>query len=161
MFLLVGDIELIVQIDEKNFGLFKFGQKVMVLVDVYFDQCFVGEINFISLLVDLLWGFVEICLYVLELLVYLCQEMMVLIDIEIVCYFNVLVILVDVVCDGGSVQFWVLVVCDGIVCCQDVEFGVCSDGKVEIWCGIVVGEQIIFGSQLGFCDGSCVCVVIG
>lgn len=156
-----GDTELIVQIDEKNLGLLKLGQKATASADAYPDQRFAGEINFISPSVDPLRGSVEIRLHVPEPPAYLRQEMTVSIDIETARHPNALVIPADAVRDGGSAQPWVLVVRDGTARRQDVELGARSDGKVEIRRGIAVGEQIIPGSQPGLRDGSRVRAVTG
>lgn len=156
-----GDTELIVQIDEKNLGLLRLGQKAMASADAYPDQRFAAEINFISPSVDPLRGSVEIRLHVPQPSAYLRQEMTVSIDIETARRSNALVVPADAVRDGGTVQPWVLVVRDGIARRQAVELGARSDGKVEIRRGIAVGEQIIPGSQPALLDGSRVRAVTG
>lgn len=148
-----GTTELIAQIDEKNLGLLKTGQKALASADAYPDRHFAGEINFISPAIDPLRGSVEIRLLVPEPPDYLRQEMTVSIDIETARRVDALVIPLAAVRDADSAQPWVLVVREGIARRQAIELGARSDGRVEIRRGLAAGEQIV-GGQSAVRDGS-------
>lgn len=156
-----GDTELLVQIDEKNLGLLRLGQKAQASADAYPDRRFAAEINFISPAVDPLRGSVEVRLRVPEPPDYLRQEMTVSIDIETARHANALTVPADAVRDAGGRQPWVLVVRDGSVQRQEVELGARSDGRIEIRRGIAAGEQLIPTSQPAPPPGSRVRAVAG
>lgn len=156
-----GETELLVQIDEKNLGLLKLGQKAQASADAYVDQRFAAEVNFISPAIDPLRGSVEVRLRVPEPPAYLRQEMTVSIDIETARQANALSVPADAVRDAASRQPWVLVVRDGRVQRQEVELGARSDGRLEIRSGIVAGEQLVPVSQPALPLGSRVRAVAG
>lgn len=156
-----GETELLVQIDEKNLGLLKLGQKAQASADAYPDRRFAAEINFISPAVDPLRGSVEVRLRVPEPPDYLRQEMTVSIDIETARHANALTVPADAVRDAGGRQPWVLVVRDGSLQRQEVDLGARSDGRVEIRRGLAAGEQLVPASQPAPPPGSRVRTIAG
>lgn len=156
-----GDTELVVQIDEKNLGLLRPGQKAQASADAYPERQFSAEINFISPAVDPLRGSVEVRLRVPQPPAYLRQEMTVSIDVETARLADALLVPADAVRDAASRQPWVLVVRDGVVQRQEIELGARSAGMVEIRRGLAAGEQLIPDSQPAPPAGSRVRTVAG
>jgi HlyD family secretion protein len=78
-----GDIQLVLQIDEKNLGLIVFGQKALASADAFPDRTFAAEVTYINPGIDITRASVEVKLTVPEPPQYLRQDMTVSVDIEV------------------------------------------------------------------------------
>jgi HlyD family secretion protein len=150
----VGDIQIVVQIDEKNLGLVALGQDAIASADAYGKQTFPVTVAFINPAVDLQRASVEVKLKVIDPPSYIRQDMTVSVDIGVASRQQALVMHFADVRDPGSNTPWVLKVMDGRAKRQNVKVGLVSVGKVEILDGLVEGDKIIPASLIAVTDGS-------
>lgn len=138
-----GDIQLVVEIDEKNLGLIQLGQSALASADAYPNQRFSSKVSYINPSVDIARASVEVKLIVANPPGYLRQDMTVSVDIEVDKHVATLIVPTRVVHDATSAAPWVLVVRDGRPREQTVRLGLRSSDQVEILDGVSQGEQLV------------------
>ena len=138
-----GDVQLVLQIDEKNIGLLKLGQKALVSADAYGDQRFSARLAYINPSVDISRASVEVKLTAEKPPAYLRQDMTVSVDIQIEQRNSVVVVPARTIHDPQSAKPWVLVVRDGRARLQSVLLGLRAADSVEILDGLSPGELLI------------------
>ncbi|HTN65124.1 MAG TPA: efflux RND transporter periplasmic adaptor subunit [Burkholderiaceae bacterium] len=148
-----GQIQLVVQIDEKNLALLHLGQKALGSADAYPDQRFAAELAYINPAVDPQRGSVEVKFNVPNAPAYLRQDMTVSVDIEVASRANAVVVPNETVHDGSGSSPWVMKISDGRAKRQPVKLGVRGAGLVEIVAGLQPGDQVISATAGNVSEG--------
>lgn len=138
-----GDVQLVLQIDEKNLGLLRLGQPAKASADAYPDRRFDARLTYINPSVDITRASVEVKLTVVDPPDYLRQDMSVSVDIAVAERPSALVAPARVVHDSTSGSPWVLVVRDGRAREQAVRSGLRTDDQIEILGGLSEGDLVV------------------
>ena len=140
-----GEVQLVVQIDEKNLGLIALGNKALASTDAFPKQTFEAEIVFINPSVDLQRASVEVKLRVpaAQAPAYLRQDMTVSVDIEVARKNDAVVLPLRFVHDIEGPAPWVLTAEAGHARRKAVKIGLRGGTQVEIAEGIAVGDRVI------------------
>jgi len=138
-----GQIQVVIQLDERNLGLIKLGQSALVSADAYPDQTFAATLAFINPAVDIARASVEVKLNVAEPPPFLRQDMTVSVDIEVARRDQVLIVPAHVVHDGMSRTPWVLGLKDGRAAMKPVRIGARGATAIEVLEGLSEGEAVI------------------
>ena len=149
-----GDVQIVVQIDEKNLGLVALGQDALASADAYGKQTFPVKVAFINPAVDLQRASVEVKLKVTDPPDYIRQDMTVSVDIGVASRQQALVMEFADVHEPASDAPWVLKIADSHAKRQNVTIGLISSGKVEILSGLVEGDRIVPAKLTTVIDGS-------
>jgi len=138
-----GETQLVVQIDEKNYGLIKLGQKAVVSADAYPKDNFAAEVVYINPGVDLQRATVEVKLRVPEPPDYLQQDMTVSVDIETARHPSALIAPAASIHGLASGRPWVMKLDQGRAMHRTVKVGLVSAGKAEIVEGLTEGDLVL------------------
>ncbi|CDX11712.1 Efflux transporter, RND family, MFP subunit [Mesorhizobium plurifarium] len=138
-----GDVQLVLQIDEKNLGLLQLGQAARASADAYPDKLFDAELTYINPSVDIARASVEVKLTVANPPPYLRQDMTVSVDIAVARRSSTLIVPARVVHDSTSAAPWVLAYRDGRVREQPVRLGLRAADQVEILDGLAQGDLVV------------------
>jgi len=137
-----ADMQLVLQIDEKNLHLLRLNQAAWASADAYPDQKFNAELVYINPRVDPLRGSVEVKLAVPKPPAYLQQDMTVSVDIEVTRRPQSLWLPLTAVQTAGSAGSEVWVVRDQQLHRQRVTLGSRHQGRVEVLAGLDAGERL-------------------
>jgi HlyD family secretion protein len=138
-----GDIQLVLQIDEKNLGLVSLGQSAFASADAYPDKRFPATVTYINPSVEIARASVEVKLTVPDPPAYLRQDMTVSVDIEVDRHNAVVVVPSRTMHDPNSAHPWVLAVRDGRAREQPVTLGLRAADKAEVTQGLAPGDLVI------------------
>jgi HlyD family secretion protein len=138
-----GDMQLVLQVDEKNIGLLKLGQKALASADAYPDQRFPATVTYINPSVDIARASVLVKLTVPDPPPTLRQDMTVSIDIAVDQRPDTLIIPARTVHDPNSASPWVLVLREGRPAEQPVKLGLRAGERIEIVAGLAAGDLLI------------------
>ncbi len=138
-----GDIQLVLQIDEKNLGLIRLGQTALASADAYPDDRFTATLTYINPSVDIARASLEVKLTVDDPPPYLRQDMTVSVDIAVDRRQSTLIVPAKVVHDPASAAPWVLVVRDGRVWEQAVTVGLRAGDRIEILSGLSDADLVV------------------
>jgi HlyD family secretion protein len=138
-----GEVQLVLQIDERNLGRLSLGKKAVASADAYPDQRFPATVTYINPGVDISRATVEVKLTVAEPPDYLRQDMTVSVDIEVAAKDDALVLPVRSVHDALSGQPWVLGIKEGRAAKRAVKLGLRGNSQIEIIDGLAQGEAVI------------------
>ena len=138
-----GELQLVLQIDERNLGKIALGQKALASADAYPDRRFAAVVSYINPGVDISRASVEVKLTVADPPDYLRQDMTVSVDIEVATSDNALVLPVRSVHDLLSGQPWVLGIKDGRAAKRTVKVGLHGNSHIEILEGMAETEVAI------------------
>ena len=138
-----GEVQLVLQIDERNLGKISLGQKALASADAYPDRRFAAVVSYINPGVDITRASVEVKLAVAEPPDYLRQDMTVSVDIEVAAKDQALVLPVRSVDDVLSGQPWVLGIRSGRAVKRPVRLGLRGNSHIEIQEGMAEGEVAI------------------
>lgn len=138
-----GDTELVVQIDEKNFGLIALGQKALASADAFPKDTFPVEVIYINPGVDLQRASVEVKLRAHTPPAYLRQDMTVSVDIEVARHPGTLIVPAETLRGTNGDKPWVMKVDNGHAVRQPVTIGIVSAGKAEILSGLQAGDLVL------------------
>jgi HlyD family secretion protein len=141
-----GATQLVVQIDEKNLGLIREGQKARASADAYPGQFFETDVVSIKPAVDAQRGSVEVKLRVIDPPVYLREDMTVSVDIEISRKATALVVPTDSVRGAKGANPHVMRVVDGIASLAPVRTGASGNNLIEIVEGLAERDRVIAAS---------------
>lgn len=147
-----GEMQIVVQVDERNLARLAPGQKALVSADAYPRERFPAELFYINPGVDALRGAVEVKLRVPSPPAYLRQDMTVSVDIASAKRAGALIAPAVAVFDGASAEPWVLVVDGGRAVRTPVTLGLRGDGSVEIASGVAEGARLV-GNSAGIAPG--------
>jgi HlyD family secretion protein len=131
-----GEMQLVLQIDERNLGKLSLGQKAQASADAYADRRFAAVVSYINPGVDISRASVEVKLTVADPPDYLRQDMTVSVDIEVASKNDTLALPVRSIHDLTSGQPWVLGIKDGRAVKQPVRVGIRGNSHVEIVDGL-------------------------
>jgi HlyD family secretion protein len=148
-----GETQLVVEIDEKNFGMLALGQKARASADAYPTRTFTAELAYINPGVDATRGSVEVKLRVPSPPDYLLQDMTVSVDIEVRRRADALILPADAIHDAAGANPWVLAVASGFAKRREVRIGARGDGRVEILDGLEEGELVVPSTDARVVDG--------
>jgi HlyD family secretion protein len=143
----VGETWLVLQIDEKSFGLLALGQKAVASADSFPAQMFPAEVVYINPSVDATRGSVLVKLRVPNPPTYLIQDMTVSVDIEVARRADALILPAEAIHDALSSAPWVLVVESGRTRKQPVQLGARGGGQVEVLDGVKDGDVVVSGTM--------------
>jgi HlyD family secretion protein len=138
-----GEVQLVLQIDERNLGKISLGQKALASADAYPDRRFGAVISYINPGIDITRASVEVKLTVADPPDYLRQDMTVSVDIEVAAKDSALVLPVRSVHDVLSGQPWVLGIKDGRAVKRPVRLGLRGNSHIEILDGLSDNEAAI------------------
>jgi len=138
-----GDVQIALQIDEKNLGQLRLGQAATASADAYPNQRFSARLTYINPSVDITRASVEVKLAVDNPPDYLRQDMTVSVDIAVDSRKQSLSVPARVVHDPTSAGPFVLVVQDRRALKRDVELGLRSVDRVEILKGLSQGDLAV------------------
>ena len=138
-----GEVQLVLQIDERNLGKIALGQKSAASADAYPDRRFPAIITYINPGIDITRASVEVKLTVADPPDYLRQDMTVSVDIEVASKGDALVLPARSVHDALSGQPWVLGMRDGRAVKRPVKLGLRGNTEVEILEGLLADDVAI------------------
>ena len=138
-----GNLQLVVQIDEKNLKLLQLGQAALASADAYADQRFAARLAYINPGVDAQRGSVEVKLDVPQPPAYLREDMTVSVDIEVARRPAAVLLPTDAVHEADSAAPWVLKVEDGHARRRPVQLGLRSRGWCEVLSGAAAGDEVL------------------
>ena len=144
-----GQLQVLIQVDEKNLSKIALGQKAHGSADAFASQRFDAVVAYINPGVDATRGSVEVKLDVIDAPAYLRQDMTVSIDIETARRAASVVVATSAVQDATSDKPWVLVVRNKRAVKQFVELGLRGDMRVEVLEGIAANEGVVPVSKTG------------
>jgi HlyD family secretion protein len=142
-----GEIQIVVQIDEKNLSLIGIGQKALGSADAYAKDTFQAEVFYVNPGVDLQRASVEVKLRVPKPPDYLRQDMTVSADIEVARRENAVTLSAGSVRNIAAPKPWVMKVVSGKARRIDVTLGIVSGGKAEVLSGVEAGDLVIPASN--------------
>lgn len=148
-----GETQIVVQIDEKNLGQLRLGQKALASADAFPRERFAAELFYINPGIDALRGSVEVKLRVIDAPEYLRQDMTVSVDIEVGRRANVVVVPADAVRDASGARPWVLAVEGRRAARRAVKVGLKGDGRVEVVEGVAPGDVLISAANAAIQPG--------
>ena len=138
-----GEMQLVLQIDERNLGKLALGQKALASADAYPDQKFAAIVSYINPGIDITRASVEVKLTVADPPDYLRQDMTVSVDVEVAAKDRALVLPIRSVHDALSGQPWVLGMNNGRAVKRQVRLGLRGNSHIEILEGLAEGEVAI------------------
>jgi len=138
-----GETQIVVQIDEKNLGQLRLGQKALASADAYPRERFEAELFYINPGIDALRGSVEVKLRVPRAPDYLRQDMTASVDIEVDRRAGTVVVAADAVRDAAGAQPWVLAIEGRRAVRRPVKVGLKGEGRVEVLEGVAPGELLV------------------
>ncbi|MBS0243181.1 MAG: efflux RND transporter periplasmic adaptor subunit [Proteobacteria bacterium] len=137
------DTQLVVQVDEKNLGLLRIGQKAIASADAYPKASFPAEVVYINPGIDLQRASVQVKLRVVSSPSYLLQDMTVSVDIETNRKPDTLIVPLADIRAASAAQPAVLVVRGRRIQRQAVKLGLTGGGKAEILEGLGQGDLVV------------------
>ena len=137
-----GDVQLVLQIDEKNMALIALGESALVSADAYPDATFPAKVTYINPSVDITRASVEVKLTAPTPPAFIRQDMTVSVDIAVASRQDTLVLPTRAVHDLGTAP-WVLRVTNGRAQKTPVSVGLRAAGKVEITSGLMAGDDVV------------------
>jgi HlyD family secretion protein len=155
-----GETQIVVQIDEKNLGQLRLGQKALASADAFPRERFPAELFYINPGIDALRGSVEVKLRVNDAPEYLRQDMTVSVDIEVARRSNVVVVPADAVRDAGAIEPWVLAIQERRAVRRPVKLGLRGDGRIEVIEGVAPGDVLVSAAELAVRAGQRVRAVL-
>jgi HlyD family secretion protein len=138
-----GEMQLVLQIDERNLGKISLGQKAVASADAYPNQLFGAVVSYINPGIDISRASIEVKLTVADPPDYLRQDMTVSVDIEVAAKDHALIIPIRSVHDILSGQPWVLGIKAGRAVKRPVRLGLRGNSQIEILEGITESEVAI------------------
>ena len=148
-----GDIQLLVQIDEKNIKWLHVNQMALASADAYPNQKFQAQLVAINPRIDLQRGSVEVKLTVKNPPIELKQDMTVSVDIEANRIDNALLIPVSAVHDFATQAPWVFLIQEGVAKKRLIGLGIESQGLVQVLSGLSAGDWVVSVQSAQVRDG--------
>jgi HlyD family secretion protein len=153
-----ADMQLVLQIDEKNLHLLRLNQAAVASADAYPDQKFDAELVYINPRVDPLRGSVEVKLHVPKPPAYLQQDMTVSVDLAVARRPQSLWVpqtaLHRAVPGPASGPAWVWVVREQQAQRQNITLGLTHQGRAEVLTGLADGDWLVQSPVSTLHDGA-------
>jgi HlyD family secretion protein len=138
-----GEMQIILQIDERNLSRITVGQTARVSADAYPQQHFIATVAFINPGIDIARASAIVKLTVPNPPAYLRQNMTVSVDIETARRNNVLSLPGNAVHDALTNAPWVMVLEKGLAVRRPLRLGLQGNQRIEILGGLASGAQVI------------------
>jgi HlyD family secretion protein len=138
-----SDMQIILQIDERNLRRIAVGQTARVSADAYPQQHFTATVVYINPGIDIARASATVKLKVSDPPTYLKQNMTVSVDIETARRFNTLSLPGKCVRDLLTSTPWMLVIEDGRAVRRPVQLGLQGDQRIEILAGVAEDTEVI------------------
>ena len=138
-----GNVQLVLQIDEKNLGLIALGQKALASADAFPDKSFVAQVSYINPGIDITRASVEVKLTAPAPPDYLRQDMTVSVDIEVARSSGTLILPLRDIYDALTGSPWAMIVRDRRARKQPVRLGLRANTYVEILGGAAQDDLAI------------------
>lgn len=138
-----GDVQLVLQIDERNLGMIAVGQKALASADAYPTQKFAAVVSYINPGIDISRASVQVKLTASNPPSYLRQDMTVSVDIETARRDDALVLPLRAVHDALSDKPWVMGIRNGRAYRQPVQIGLRGNTQVELLNGVQEGDSAV------------------
>jgi len=138
-----GDIQLVLQIDEKNLGLMALGQKALASADAFPDRRFPAVVTYINPGIDITRASVEVKLTVPDPPDYLRQDMTVSVDIEVARRSDTLILPLRDIYDALTGAPWAMLVKGNRAHKQPLRLGLRANTHVEIIDGAAAGDLAV------------------
>ena len=138
-----GEVQLVLQIDERNLGKIDLGQEAVASADAYPDRRFPAVVSYINPGIDITRASVEVKLTVSDPPDYLRQDMTVSVDIEVASKNDTLILPARSIHDALSGAPWVLILKDDRAAKRPVNLGLRGNAAVEILGGLSLGDVVI------------------
>jgi HlyD family secretion protein len=138
-----GDMQIVLQIDERNLSRIAIGQTARVSADAYPQAHFAAKVAYINPGIDIARASATVKLTVTDPPAYLRQNMTVSVDIETARRTDVLSLPGSGVRDALTPAPWVMVIENGRAVRRPVRLGLQGDQRVEILSGVAKGVQVI------------------
>lgn len=138
-----GDMQIVLQIDERNLSRIAIGQTARVSADAYPQAHFTATVAYINPGIDIARASATVKLTVIDPPAYLRQNMTVSVDIETARRADVLSLPGSVVRDALTTAPWVMVIENGRAVRRPVRLGLQGDQRVAILGGVAQGAQVI------------------
>jgi HlyD family secretion protein len=142
-----GEMQIVLQIDERNLSRIAVGQSARVSADAYPQKHFVATIAFINPGIDIARASATVKLTVLNPPAYLRQNMTVSVDIETARRDNVLSLPGKAVHDALTAAPWVMILEKGRAVRRPVRLGLQGNQRIEILGGVAAGAHVIPSSS--------------
>jgi HlyD family secretion protein len=149
-----GRTQLVVQIDEKNIGLLRIGQRALASADAFPAQRFDAVLAYVNPAVDPQRGALEVKFDVPRAPAYLRQDMTVSVNIEVARRAQAIVVPSEALHDSAGRAAWVLKVEGRRLRRQPVSLGLSAGGNTEIVAGLQPGDLVAVGGSAGLADGT-------
>jgi HlyD family secretion protein len=157
-----ADMQLVLQIDEKNLHLLRLNQAAVASADAYPDQTFDAQLVYINPRVDPLRGSVEVKLHMPKPPAYLQQDMTVSVDLAVAHRPQSLWVAQTAVQGDvpGTVQgaasgpVWVWVVREQRAQRQNITLGLTHQGRAEVLTGLADGDWLVQSPVPNLHDGA-------
>jgi HlyD family secretion protein len=134
-----GNVQLVLQIDERNLSLISLGQEALASADAYPDRKMAARVSYINPAIDIARASVEVKLTVPDPPPHLRQDMTVSVDIAVARREGALVLAARSVREAQAAQPWVMGLRNGRAFRRNVRIGLRGNGQVEIVDGIEEG----------------------
>lgn len=138
-----GDVQVVVQVDERNLAQLSLGQKALASAEAYPGRTFPAIVTYINPSVDLSRASVEVKLTVPEPPAYLRQDMTTSVDIEVARQRNTIALPITDINEALTDTPWVMTVRGGRARRQPVKLGIRGKTHVEILDGLGEGDLVI------------------
>jgi HlyD family secretion protein len=144
MLLSPGDeMQIVLQIDERNLSRIAIGQTARVSADAYPQAHFAATVSFINPGIDIARASATVKLTVSDPPAYLRQNMTVSVDIATARRTDVLSLPGSAVRDALTSAPWIMVLENGRAVRRPVRLGLQGDQRIEILSGVAKGSQVI------------------
>ncbi|MFC0239863.1 efflux RND transporter periplasmic adaptor subunit [Rhodopseudomonas telluris] len=137
-----GEIQIVVQIDEKNLGQLALGQHAVASADAYPDRRFTATLSYINPSVDINRASVEVKLKVDPAPDYLRQDMTVSVDIATARRDDVIIVPARAVHDVATAPY-VLAAVGGRAVVKKIRLGLRGVGFYEVLDGLAPGDRVV------------------
>jgi HlyD family secretion protein len=138
-----GEMQIVLQIDERNFSRIAIGQTARVSADAYPQAHFTATVTYINPGIDIARASATVKLTVTDPPAYLRQNMTVSVDIATARRADVLSLPGSAVRDALTPEPWVMVIENGRAVRRPVRLGLQGDQRIEILSGVTKGAQVI------------------
>lgn len=138
-----GEMQIVLQIDERNLSQIAIGQTARVSADAYPRQHFTATVAYINPGIDIARASATVKLTVADPPAYLRQNMTVSVDIATARRADALSLPASGVRDALTSAPWVMVIDNGRAVRRAVRLGLQGDQRIEILSGVAKGAQVI------------------
>lgn len=143
-----GEIQAVLQIDERNLGLIRLGQTARVAADAFPKEVLSATVVYINPAVDAKTASVEVKVRIPAPPAHLTQDMTVSVDIEVAREKGALHVPAAAVRDAGLASPWVLRVAAGRAERVEVKTGLAGNNIIQIASGLAEGDLVVEGNHV-------------